>query len=125
MANAITNFGSKGGMGILVVLTITTEEVASFLMFECPCDNSHFIYGLAYLFGPAAILFLAALLAQTRFWRLVTGLFRRKRIMYKFREEKEESCLSSMWAFQKAFAKCIVRALPCATAWVLIGLLKV
>lgn len=31
--------------GLIIVLTISTEELASFFMFECPCDNTNRIYG--------------------------------------------------------------------------------
>ena len=45
----MNSLGSKtGGLpthGIIIVLTISAEEIASFFMFECPCDNSNFAYG--------------------------------------------------------------------------------
>ena len=47
---AVSQFGSKGGTGLLVILTVSVEEMAGFFMFECPCDlTTHFIYGMAYL----------------------------------------------------------------------------
>ena len=125
LAGAVSQFGSKGGAGLLVILTVSVEELAGFFMFECPCDASHRIYGLAYLCGPAIILFFGALFAQKRFWRLVTGLFKRKRITYRFREDKEEACFSSFWAFQKALGRCVLQAMPMSVAWMLVGLLKV
>lgn len=49
LGNAMNSLGSKtGGLpthGIIIVLTISAEEIASFFMFECPCDNSNFAYG--------------------------------------------------------------------------------
>ena len=41
-----------GGMSVLVILTVSVEELASFIMFECPCDNTNWLYGFSYLFGP-------------------------------------------------------------------------
>ena len=40
---------TEGGMatqGIVILLTISAEEIANFFMFECPCDNSNLLYGL-------------------------------------------------------------------------------
>ena len=126
LMGAVSQFGSKGGTGLLVILTVSVEEMAGFFMFECPCDlATNFIYGMAYLCGPALILFFGALFAQKRFWRLMTGLFHRRRITYKFRESNEEPCFQSVWAFQKAFGRCLIQAAPMSVAWLLVGLLKV
>ena len=43
--------GENGASGILVILTVSMEELASFFIFECPCDSHHFEYGLSYLLG--------------------------------------------------------------------------
>ena len=43
--------GENGASGILVILTVSMEELASFFVFECPCDSHHFEYGLSYLLG--------------------------------------------------------------------------
>ena len=34
-----------GGKGIIILITISAEELGSFFMFECPCDNTNFLYG--------------------------------------------------------------------------------
>ena len=44
--------GGGGGMGVLVVATVAVEDLASFIMFECPCDDQNWIYGFSYLLGP-------------------------------------------------------------------------
>ena len=34
-----------GATGMIVIVTISAEELGSFFMFECPCDNTNFLYG--------------------------------------------------------------------------------
>ena len=42
---------------LLVIFTVCTQQLASFLVFECPCDRSYSqIYGLSYLLGPGIVL---------------------------------------------------------------------
>ena len=48
LAKSFGDFSSKGGAGLLVILTVSTEELASFFLFECPCDETHYIYGLVW-----------------------------------------------------------------------------
>ena len=45
IGNLYDKFGSKGLSGILVVVTVSIEEIASFILFECPCDKTHLYYG--------------------------------------------------------------------------------
>ena len=42
----------NGQMGILVIITVTVEQLASFIVFECPCDDTNIIYGYSYMLGP-------------------------------------------------------------------------
>ena len=65
------------GPSIVICVTVAVEEFASFILFECPCDASHRLYGMAYLLGPAILLLLLGLVWQNNLWRLVTGSFRR------------------------------------------------
>ena len=47
LGGAMNKMG-KGGLpthGIIIVVTVSAEELASFFMFECPCNNYNFIYG--------------------------------------------------------------------------------
>ena len=60
------NYGSSG---LLVILTVGMEELAAFLIFECPCNSEsmdNFVYGMSYLLGPAIILFLIGLAYQVK-----------------------------------------------------------
>ena len=44
--------GKSGGLpthAIIVVVTISAEELASFFMFECPCDTYNGLYGFMVL----------------------------------------------------------------------------
>ena len=51
LGSAFTKLGQSnklGGIpthGIIVVITVSAEELASFFMFECPCNTNNFIYG--------------------------------------------------------------------------------
>lgn len=63
--------------GILVVLTVSADQFASFVTFECPCDRDiNQYYALTFLLGPSIILFLMALLKQQMFWRLGMSFIR-------------------------------------------------
>ena len=60
-------FKNYGSSGLLVLLTVGMEELAAFLIFECPCNSGNmdnFVYGMSYLLGPAIILFLIGLAYQ-------------------------------------------------------------
>ena len=68
------NYGSSG---LLVLLTVGMEELAAFLIFECPCNSGsmdNFVYGMSYLLGPAIILFLIGLAYQVKFERIYDRL---------------------------------------------------
>ena len=70
----IQNLGQNQFSGVLIILTLGFEEFSSFILFECPCDRSYNkLYGNIYMYLPAALLFLFALLKQNNFWRLITG----------------------------------------------------
>jgi len=90
IGNAMDKVSKKsegGGLpthGIIIILTISAEEIASFFMFECPCDNSNSTYGFTYLFGPSLLFFIIGLGMQANYWRLITGLTKRKRIRLVF-----------------------------------------
>ena len=62
-------FKNYGSSGLLVFLTVGMEELAAFLIFECPCNTGNmdnFVYGMSYLLGPAIILFLIGLAYQVK-----------------------------------------------------------
>ena len=45
IGNLYGTLGSKGASGILVIATVSIEEIASFILFECPCNHTHYYYG--------------------------------------------------------------------------------
>ena len=62
-------FKNYGSSGLLVLMTVGMEELAAFLIFECPCNTGNmdnFVYGMSYLLGPAIILFLIGLAYQVK-----------------------------------------------------------
>ena len=56
--------------GSMAVLTIALEELIQSVVFNCPCEG-HFPYGLAFLWVPALLLFLAGILVDKDLWQLV------------------------------------------------------
>ncbi|KAJ7355128.1 Family with sequence similarity 26, member E [Desmophyllum pertusum] len=55
--------------GSMAVLTIGLEELIESVVFNCPCEG-HFAYGLAFLWAPALLLFLAGILVDRDLWKL-------------------------------------------------------
>ena len=53
----------------MAVLTIGLEELIQSVVFNCPCEG-HFPYGLAFLWAPALLLFLAGILVNKDLWQL-------------------------------------------------------
>ncbi len=50
-------------------LTIGLEELIESVVFKCPCEG-HFAYGLAFLWAPAFLLFLAGILIDRDLWKI-------------------------------------------------------
>ena len=48
-------------------ITFGLEELFGSLIFSCPCDG-HLVYGLAFLFAPAFLLFIPGVLLQRKLW---------------------------------------------------------
>lgn len=55
--------------GSMAVLTIGLEELIESVVFNCPCEG-HFPYGLAFLWAPALLLFLAGILVDGDLWKV-------------------------------------------------------
>ena len=55
--------------GSMAVLTIGLEELIESVVFNCPCEG-HFPYGLAFLWAPGLLLFLAGILVDRDLWKL-------------------------------------------------------
>ena len=55
--------------GSMAVLTIGLEELIKSVVFNCPCEG-YFPYGLAFLWVPALLLFLAGILVDSDLWKL-------------------------------------------------------
>lgn len=54
--------------GSIAALTVGLEGLFESIVFNCPCEG-HFAYGLAFLWAPALLLFLAGFLADRDLWR--------------------------------------------------------
>lgn len=57
--------------GSMAILTIGLEELIESVVFNCPCEG-HFSYGLAFLWAPALLLFLAGILVDRDLWKLTS-----------------------------------------------------
>ena len=55
--------------GSMAVLTIGLEELIESVVFNCPCEG-HLPYGLAFLWAPALLLFLAGIMVDSDLWKL-------------------------------------------------------
>ena len=53
----------------MAVLTIGLEELIESVVFNCPCEG-HLPYGLAFLWAPALLLFLAGIMVDSDLWKL-------------------------------------------------------
>ena len=62
---------------------------------------------------------------KARFWKLITGLWKRDRIGYRLRETDPQSFCSRFFLFHKVLLGCFLQALPAAGAWLIIGLIRV
>lgn len=118
--------GGMGTHGIIIILTISAEEIGSFFMFECPCNSSNKVYGLSYLFGPMILLLIGGIWMQPGYWKLVTGLLYRKRIRYT--NLKEAKSRSNLWEkiciINNTLFQCVSKAMAAPIAWIMVGLLK-
>ncbi|KAF6719130.1 Protein FAM26E [Oryzias melastigma] len=62
------------GYGVMALLTVGGERIFTMVSFQCPCNHEQNVaYGLTFLLGPAAVLFVLGFLASMKLWRLYTG----------------------------------------------------
>ena len=55
--------------GSMAALTIGLEEIIERVVFNCPCEG-YYPYGLAFLWAPTSLLFLAGILVDRDLWKL-------------------------------------------------------
>ena len=87
------------------ILASTASDVGDLLLVQCSTDEKSFL--------------------KTRFWKLITGIWRRDRIGYRLRETDPQSFWSRFLLFHKVLLQCFLQALPAAGAWLIIGLIRV
>lgn len=65
LGKGVQQYQKHGRNGFIFVVTIGFEELAKFLFFACPCEYpENQTYGWAFIFAPAFLLFLIALISQ-------------------------------------------------------------
>ncbi|KAJ0065778.1 hypothetical protein NL108_018404 [Boleophthalmus pectinirostris] len=66
------------GLGLISLLTAGSEQIFSKVVFQCPCDQLNFLYGVVFLLVPALALITLGFILSKKTWKLVTGLCRRE-----------------------------------------------
>nr|XP_040020219.1 calcium homeostasis modulator protein 6 isoform X2 [Gasterosteus aculeatus aculeatus] len=74
-ANKQTNLG----FGLVALLTAGGEQVFSSAVFNCPCSDLNFLYGMVFLLVPALALLLLGYILSKKTWKLLTGVCSRRR----------------------------------------------
>ncbi|XP_034036170.1 calcium homeostasis modulator protein 6-like [Thalassophryne amazonica] len=70
----IANPKANIGVGLVALLTAGGEQIFSSVVFECPCNNWNFFYGLVFLLVPALALLVLGYILNKTLWRLLTGI---------------------------------------------------
>ncbi|OCT80327.1 calcium homeostasis modulator protein 5 [Xenopus laevis] len=68
-----TDNKSAFGYGFMTLMTIGGQQLFSLVAFKCPCSHLNFIYGSAFLLGPAVLFFIIGYFLNSRTWKLFTG----------------------------------------------------
>ncbi|KAM4633898.1 calcium homeostasis modulator protein 6 [Polymixia lowei] len=66
------------GFGVVALLTAGGEQIFSSVVFNCPCNDWNFFYGMVFLLVPAFALLLLGYILSKKTWKLLTGLCLRK-----------------------------------------------
>ncbi|KAG8444641.1 hypothetical protein GDO86_009705 [Hymenochirus boettgeri] len=76
-----TDRKSAVGYAFMTLMTIGGQQLFSFFAFKCPCSHQNFIYGGAFLFAPAILLFIIGYFLNSRTWKFFTGCCANPKIM--------------------------------------------
>ncbi|XP_076304955.1 calcium homeostasis modulator protein 6-like isoform X1 [Tachypleus tridentatus] len=78
LGSAVQNHQASCVNGVVVVITLSSEEIFKKVAFQCPCSQpkSH-LYGGCFLWAPALVLFILGILINTVTWRLFHGCIHR------------------------------------------------
>lgn len=69
------------GFGLVALLTAGGEQIFSSVVFNCPCNDWNFFYGMVFLLVPALALLVMGYILSKKTWKLFTGLcFRRSKL---------------------------------------------
>ena len=93
--------------------TVGLEELVGSVVFHCPCEG-HFAYGLAFLWVPAMLLFLAGILVDRDLWKFATICNRRRTKYPTFRY------LKALFLTPYVF----IRACIAPAAWLVLSFLR-
>nr|XP_019946656.1 PREDICTED: protein FAM26F-like [Paralichthys olivaceus] len=74
----IANKQSNLGFGLLTLLTAGGEQIFSSAVFNCPCNDLNFVYGMVFLLVPGLALLLLGYILNKKTWKLLTGLCQRR-----------------------------------------------
>ncbi|NXJ96107.1 CAHM6 protein, partial [Corythaixoides concolor] len=105
------------GYSLVSLLTAVTEQIFSYVVFQCPCNSGNRLYGSVFLIVPAFILFLLGYMVNIRMWRLLTGSC-----------PPDNGCSCSLWG--TCACNCLVllqvtaRASVAPLTWIAVALLR-
>jgi hypothetical protein len=106
----------------LTVFTLILEEIFESVVFRCPCEN-HLFYGLLFLVGPAAILFVAGILLNSNTWwffSLRKVKRQRKELNCTCKHSKQRRCCQGLVIIGEILCKALISP----TIWLILSFLQ-
>ncbi|KAG8009731.1 Protein FAM26F [Nibea albiflora] len=82
----IANKQANLGFGVVALLTAGGEHIFSSVVFQCPCNQLNFLYGMVFLLVPALALLLLGYILSKKTWKLFTGLCYRRAQLCRWRK---------------------------------------
>lgn len=111
----IANKQSSLGCGLVALLTAGGEQIFSSAVFNCPCNNLNFVYGMVFLLVPALALLLLGYILNKKTWKLLTGLCQRRASLCRW--NKLVAAFTVLWRISAT-------ALVAPCSWIAVALLN-
>ncbi|XP_054476958.1 calcium homeostasis modulator protein 6 [Anoplopoma fimbria] len=113
---AVLSIASKQpNLGFVALLTAGGEQIFSSAVFNCPCSDLNFVYGMVFLLVPALALLLLGFILSQKTWKLLTGACRRGAVQCRW-GGLTATCMA---LFQISFA-----AMVAPSSWIAVALLN-
>lgn len=82
----IANTQANLSFGLVALMTAGGEQIFSSVVFNCPCNELNFLYGMVFLLVPALALLLLGYILSKKTWKLLTGLCQRRAKLCRWRK---------------------------------------